>query len=84
MVTPRLDEIWLVALYRTGGYPTQVPINFQGQRGQIVLDQTRSVDHEHLVRRLDRAPKAAALAAAGVLVEMFTRTGIEHPAAGLQ
>jgi mRNA interferase MazF len=109
VVTPRLDEIWLVALDPTRGhemqktrpclvispdemntsvrtvliapltsvvhpYPSRVPINFHGHRGQIALDQMRAVDHQRLIRRLGRARKATALATAAVLVEMFTRT----------
>ena len=33
-------------------YPTRVACKFRGQRGQIVLDQIRTVDKARLVRRL--------------------------------
>jgi mRNA interferase MazF len=52
-------------------YPTRVDITFQRRRGQVVLDQIRTVDKSRLVRRLGRLPEARAREVAGVLVEMF-------------
>ena len=44
----------IVAPMTTKGrpYPTRLPCTFQGKRGQIVLDQIRSVDKTRLVRKL--------------------------------
>jgi len=44
----------IVAPMTTQGqdYPTRIPCTFQGRRGQIVLDQIRTVDKARLVRRL--------------------------------
>src|SRR5215213_4608129 len=44
----------IVAPMTTGGqaYPTRVACTFQGKRGQVVLDQIRTVDTTRLIRRL--------------------------------
>ena len=44
----------IVAPMTTKGrpYPSRVPCTFQGKRGQVVLDQIRTVDKTRLVRRL--------------------------------
>ncbi len=46
----------IVAPMTTKGpsYPTRIPCRFQGKRGQIVLDQIRTVDKARLVRKLGR------------------------------
>lgn len=38
-------------------YPTRVTCKFQGKRGEIVLDQIRTVDKTRLVRRLGKIDK---------------------------
>lgn len=53
-------------------YPTRVSITFQRKRGQLVLDQIRTVDKSRLVRKLGRLPDARAREAAAVLAEMFS------------
>lgn len=52
-------------------YPTRVNIAFKGRRGQVALDQIRTVDKSRLVTRLGRLPRARARHVSGVLVEMF-------------
>lgn len=52
-------------------YPTRVNIAFKGRRGQVALDQIRTVDKSRLVTRLGRLPRARARDVSGVLVEMF-------------
>jgi mRNA interferase MazF len=52
-------------------YPTRVDIVFQRKRGQVALDQIRTVDRSRLVRRLGRVPEPRAHAVADVLVRMF-------------
>ncbi len=45
---------FIVAPLTTGShrYPFRVPCTFRGKRGQVVLDQIRTVDRDRLVRRL--------------------------------
>lgn len=52
-------------------YPTRVNLTFQRKKGQVVLDQIRTVDKSRLVRRLGVLPEAHGRAVAGVLQEMF-------------
>ena len=52
-------------------YPTWVDLTFQRKKGQVVLDQIRTVDKSRLVKRLGRLTEARARDVAGVLVEMF-------------
>src|SRR5919202_1675983 len=49
----------IVAPMTTKGiaYPTRVACRFQGKRGQVVLDQIRTVDKARLVKRLGRVDK---------------------------
>jgi mRNA interferase MazF len=37
---------------KSRGYPTRLPLEFQGKRGWIVLDQIRTVDKRRLARKL--------------------------------
>lgn len=53
-------------------YPTRLTVSFQGKRGQIVLDQIRTVDRQRLVRRIGSLPGRTAQAVSSTLVEMFT------------
>jgi mRNA interferase MazF len=57
----------------TRPYPTRADIEFQGKRGQVVLDQIRAVDLERLVRKLGTASDQAVQVASSILVEMFAR-----------
>lgn len=52
-------------------YPTRVNLTFQRKKGQIVLDQIRTVDKTRLVKRLGALPAPRAREVAGVLQEMF-------------
>lgn len=52
-------------------YPTRVTLTFQRKKGQIVLDQIRTVDKSRLVRRLGTLPPSRAREVANVLQEMF-------------
>jgi mRNA interferase MazF len=54
-------------------YPTRVPIAFQGKRGQVALDQIRTVDRQRLTRKLGTIPTKTAQAVSSVLTEMFAR-----------
>lgn len=65
----------IVAPMTTKGrpYPTRVPCTFQGKRGQVVLDQIRTVDKTRLVRRLGTLSPGARNAVLDTLQEMFAR-----------
>ena len=52
-------------------YPSRVNVTFQRKKGQVVLDQVRTVDKSRLVRRLGVLPDTRAKKVAGVLQEMF-------------
>lgn len=77
VVSPdELNAYWqtlLVAPMTTGGhpYPFRVPCRFARRRGQVVLDQLRSVDRERFQRRLGRLAPTTVTQALGVLKEMF-------------
>ena len=70
----RFTRTVIVAPMTTKGitYPTRVACKFQGKQGQIVLDQIRTVDKVHLVRRLGRVDKQAQADVLSVLGEMFS------------
>ncbi|OGI49407.1 MAG: transcriptional regulator [Candidatus Muproteobacteria bacterium RIFCSPHIGHO2_02_FULL_60_13] len=63
----------IVAPMTTKGreYPTRVPVNFQRKKGQVVLDQIRTVDKTRLVKRLGKLDKTVSNRVLGVLQEMF-------------
>ena len=64
----------IVAPMTTKGrnYPTRVKCTFQGKRGQIVLDQIRTIDRERLVKRLGKISKRAQMEVLRILQEMFS------------
>ena len=53
------------------GWPTRVPVTFQGKTGEIALDQIRAVDKVRLVKRLGKLDAATAEAVLDTLGEMF-------------
>jgi mRNA interferase MazF len=63
----------IVAPMTTQGfaYPMRVPCTFQGKKGQIVLDQIRTVDRTRLVKRLGQLTSSQASATLAVLSELF-------------
>jgi mRNA interferase MazF len=63
----------IVAPMTTKGrlYPTRVQCTFQGKRGQVVLDQIRTVDRARLVKRLGRLSAEHSGEVLAVLGEMF-------------
>ena len=52
-------------------YPSRVNVTFQRKKGQVVLDQIRTVDKPRLVRRLGVLPPGRAREVANVLREIF-------------
>lgn len=69
----RFIKTVIVAPMTTQGtiYPTRVKCKFQGKRGQIVLDQIRTVDKARLVKKLGRIDKQTQAEVLGALGEMF-------------
>ncbi len=63
----------IVAPLTTGGRrnPFRVPCRFARSRGQVVIDQLRTVDCERLVRRLGRLSRSTFEQVLGTLQEMF-------------
>jgi mRNA interferase MazF len=53
-------------------YPTRVAIPFKGKKGQIVLDQIRTVDKNRLIKNLGSISTAAEEKVLSVLQEMFS------------
>jgi mRNA interferase MazF len=52
-------------------YPTRVACRFQGRRGQVVLDQIRTVDKTRLIKRLGRIDQQTRVEILSTLSEMF-------------
>lgn len=63
----------IVAPMTTKGrdYPTRIPLTFHRKKGQIVLDQIRTVDKSRLVKRLGKLDAGTAAKTLAVLQEMF-------------
>ena len=56
-------------------YPSRVNVTFRGKKGQVVLDQIRTVDKTRLAKRLGILPDARAREVADVLREIFAYGG---------
>jgi len=52
-------------------YPTRVNTSFEGKKGQIVLDQIRTVDKKRLVKVLGKIDDPTAGRVLKTLAEMF-------------
>jgi len=63
----------IVAPMTTKGrkYPTRVTCSFQGKKGQVVLDQIRTIDKERLVTKLGVISAQAQDNILKILQEMF-------------
>ncbi|HEX21371.1 MAG TPA: type II toxin-antitoxin system PemK/MazF family toxin [Actinobacteria bacterium] len=64
----------IVAPMTTKGrnYPTRIPCSFGGKKGQIVLDQIRTVDKVRLTKKLGSIDKITRAKVLSVLSEMFS------------
>ncbi|MCA1733389.1 MAG: type II toxin-antitoxin system PemK/MazF family toxin, partial [Acidobacteria bacterium] len=56
---------------RRRAWPTRVPVVFRKKKGEIVLDQIRTIDRARLVRKLGRLENETAELVLSVLKEMF-------------
>ncbi len=52
-------------------YPARVDFMFRGKRGQIVLDQIRTVDRSRFVKRLGRLDASTGEAVLNMLARIF-------------
>jgi mRNA interferase MazF len=77
IVSPDDMNVWLrtviVAPMTTTmrAYPSRVNLTFARKKGQVALDQIRTIDKSRLVRKLGRVDDAAGIEIATVLTEMF-------------
>ena len=64
----------IVAPMTTKGrdYPTRVKCQFEGKKGQIVLDQIRTVDKTHLVKKLGKIKASTQKEVLVILMDMFS------------
>lgn len=53
-------------------YPTRITITFQGKKGQIVLDQVRTVNKNRVIKKLGSISISAEGKVLSVLKEMFS------------
>ena len=53
-------------------YPTRVAVVFQETKGQIVLDQIRTIDKSRVIKKLGRVSKKAQENTLSILNEMFS------------
>ena len=63
----------IVAPMTTKGrdYPTRVSCSFKGKRGQVVLDQIRTVDKSRLVQKLGVISQEAQSNVLSIIAEIF-------------
>ncbi|MCJ8501651.1 type II toxin-antitoxin system PemK/MazF family toxin [Desulfatitalea sp. M08but] len=52
-------------------YPTRVSCTFRKKHGHIVLDQIRTIDKEHLIRKLGTIDSKAQLEVVSVLQKLY-------------
>lgn len=55
----------------TRDYPSRVDVTFQRKKGQVVLDQIRTVDKARLAQHLGRLPEPSCREVSGILKHMF-------------
>ena len=63
----------IIAPMTTAGrqYPTRISTTFEGKKGQIVLDQIRTVDKKRLVRVLGKIDDSTVQCVLDTLAEIF-------------
>ncbi len=52
-------------------YPTRVPIDFEGKKGWIVLDQLRALDKKRFVKKLGKLDKETIINVKRIIQEML-------------
>lgn len=63
----------IIAPMTTAGkdYPTRISCTFKGKRGQIVLDQMRTIDKSRLIRKLGSIEPKTQVEVISVLQKLF-------------
>jgi mRNA interferase MazF len=63
----------IVAPMTTKGkkYPTRITCSFQGKKGQIIVDQIRTIDRKRLVKKLGVISKKTQAKTLSLLQELF-------------
>lgn len=63
----------IVAPMTTRGkkYPTRITCSFQGKKGQIIVDQIRTIDRKRLVKKLGVISKKTQTKTLSLLQELF-------------
>lgn len=56
---------------KSRAYPTRIPVQFEGKTGWIVLDQIRTVDSLHLIKKLGSISKKEMIQVKAVIKEML-------------
>ncbi len=56
---------------RSHSYPTRIPIEFEGKKGWIVLDQIRSLDKKRFVKKIGKLDIETILQVKKVIQEML-------------
>jgi mRNA interferase MazF len=73
VVNKMLNTVMVAPLTSTQkAYPTRVNCQFAGQNGQVALDQTRSVDKSHLLKKVGKLDDLTNLQICQTLVALFT------------
>ena len=54
-------------------YPTRVKCSFQDKKGQVVLDQIRTIDKKRLIKKLGSIDSKSQNKVLNILQEMFAR-----------
>jgi len=69
-----LQTVIIAPMTKRGhGSPSRVPIIFERQSGEIVLDQLRTVDKSRLLKKLGQLDPPTAGQVLSVLAEMFSK-----------
>ncbi|PKP60286.1 MAG: growth inhibitor PemK [Candidatus Altiarchaeales archaeon HGW-Altiarchaeales-1] len=56
---------------KTHSYPIRVPVEFNGKRGEIVLDQIRTVDKRRLIKKIGKVDENTINNIKSVIKEML-------------
>lgn len=52
-------------------YPTRIPVKFEDKKGEIVLDQIRTIDHSRVIKKLGALDKKTGEKVLNKLQELF-------------
>ena len=52
-------------------YPTRIPVEHNGQKGRIAIDQIRTIDKKRILKKLDQLTKAEIQKCKNIIRETF-------------